>query len=63
MIGPNLREPVPGDHGARGDFDSRSLRTSPQIWAIRHRPATTAIAVGLLAAAVAGAGAIVGARR
>ena len=58
MIGPNLYEPVPGDHGAHGAFDDRSMTLTPQTWAIRHRPITytvlAATAGGLLAAAVAG---------
>jgi hypothetical protein len=58
MIGPNLYEPVAGDHGAHGAFDDRSMSISPQTWAIRHRPlaytAVAATAGGLLAAAVAG---------
>ena len=51
MIGPNLYLPVAGDHGARGDFSSRSWSWSPQTWAIQHRRA-------VLAAALAGSGAI-----
>ena len=42
----NLWEPVPGDHGAHGDFDERATSRSPQLWATRHR--------GLLALAGAG---------
>jgi NAD(P)-dependent dehydrogenase (short-subunit alcohol dehydrogenase family) len=57
MIGPNLYEAVPGDHGAHGAFDDRSMTITPQTWAIRHRPlAYTAIAAtagGLLAATIA----------
>ncbi len=57
MIGPNLYEAVPGDHGAHGAFDDRSMTLTPQTWAIRHRPITyTALAAtagGLLAATVA----------
>ncbi|MGN6743740.1 MAG: SDR family oxidoreductase [Amnibacterium sp.] len=58
MIGPNLYEPVAGDQGAHGIFDSRSMAISPQTWAIRHRPiayaAAAAAAAGAVAAAVAG---------
>jgi NAD(P)-dependent dehydrogenase (short-subunit alcohol dehydrogenase family) len=43
----NLYEPVPGDHGAHGDFDEESNEESPQLWATEH--------LGLLALA-AGAG-------
>jgi short-subunit dehydrogenase len=39
----NLYEPVPGDHGAHGDFDKQSHEESPQLWATEH--------VGLLALA------------
>src|SRR3954470_16595466 len=57
MIGPNLYEPVAGDHGAHGAFDERSMRISPQTWAIRHRPlayaAAAATASGVAAALVA----------
>ena len=42
---------MPGDHGARGRFDSRSADSSPQLWAETHR--------GLFA--LAGFGAILGA--
>lgn len=42
----NLWHPVPGDHGAHGDFDARATRHSPQLWATTHR--------GLLAAGAAG---------
>jgi hypothetical protein len=58
MIGPNLYEPVAGDHGAHGAFDDRAIRITPLTWAIRHRPiAYTAVAAtvgGALAAVVAG---------
>jgi len=33
----NLWEPVPGDHGAHGDFDERATDRSPQLWATRHK--------------------------
>jgi NAD(P)-dependent dehydrogenase (short-subunit alcohol dehydrogenase family) len=33
----NLWEPVPGDHGAHGDFDERSTDRSPQLWATTHK--------------------------
>jgi NAD(P)-dependent dehydrogenase (short-subunit alcohol dehydrogenase family) len=33
----NLWEPVPGDHGAHGDFDDRAKDFSPQLWANTHR--------------------------
>jgi short-subunit dehydrogenase len=43
----NLWEPLPGDHGAHGDFDARAHPRSLQWWATTHR--------GLLAAAAGGA--------
>jgi NAD(P)-dependent dehydrogenase (short-subunit alcohol dehydrogenase family) len=33
----NLWEPVPGDHGAHGDFGDRASATSPQLWASMNR--------------------------
>jgi NAD(P)-dependent dehydrogenase (short-subunit alcohol dehydrogenase family) len=33
----NLWEPVPGDHGAHGDFAQRAHRYSYQLWATTHR--------------------------
>lgn len=55
MIGPNLYEPVSGDQGAHGAFDDRSLRITPQTWAIRHRsvayPAAVAACIGAAALA------------
>ena len=58
MLPPNLYEPVPGDHGAHGDFDQKSLRISPQTWAIAHRSLVygvgVAAGVGALVAAAAG---------
>jgi len=32
----NLYEPVPGDHGAHGNFDDVSHEESPQLWATEH---------------------------
>jgi hypothetical protein len=59
MVGPNLYEPVPGDRGARGAFDSRSHELTPQTWAIRHRGPTYAVGaiLGALGAGVLLAGA------
>jgi NAD(P)-dependent dehydrogenase (short-subunit alcohol dehydrogenase family) len=48
-IGDNLYSPVPGDHGAHGDFDSRSLNHSPELWISVHRRVTT---LGMAAAAL-----------
>ncbi len=33
----NLWEPLPGDHGAHGDFDRRAHPHSAQLWATTHR--------------------------
>ncbi|HJX28226.1 MAG TPA: SDR family oxidoreductase [Thermoanaerobaculia bacterium] len=43
----NLWEPIPGDHGAHGDFDERAKQSSAQVWASRHRGALTAIGAGI----------------
>ena len=51
MIGPNLYEPVAGDHGAHGAFDDSSYSISPQTWAIQHRPAVY-VSAGVAAAGV-----------
>jgi NADP-dependent 3-hydroxy acid dehydrogenase YdfG len=47
----NLFEPVPGDHGAHGEFDPRSRDSSPELWLRLHR---------LPVAAAAGAIAVLG---
>ncbi|MEZ0491286.1 SDR family oxidoreductase [Kineococcus sp. TBRC 1896] len=52
MVGENLWEPVPGDHGAHGEFDDRSWGTSPQIFALRNRRVLTGVAAGAAALAV-----------
>ncbi|MEO7218418.1 MAG: SDR family oxidoreductase [Gemmatimonadaceae bacterium] len=51
----NLWEPVAGDHGAHGTFDSRAHAFSPQLWADEHR--------GLLALGAVALGAMVAGRR
>jgi short-subunit dehydrogenase len=49
----NLYKPVPGDHGAHGDFDEESHEESPQLWATEHLGLLAlAGGAGLLAAAV-----------
>jgi len=48
----NLWAPLPGDHGARGRFDNRSLTRSAQAWVNEHLPSTAAGV--LLAAGLAG---------
>ncbi|MEW6156740.1 MAG: SDR family oxidoreductase [Verrucomicrobiota bacterium] len=35
----NLWKAVPGDHGAHGRFDAQARKTSPQLWATKHRRA------------------------
>lgn len=46
----NLWEPVPGDHGAHGEFDERSTDRSPQLWATTHKRGLLALAgAGVLA--------------
>ncbi len=47
----NLWEPVPGDHGAHGTFDSRAHPRSYQLWADLHR---TWIGLGVAGAAAFG---------
>jgi NAD(P)-dependent dehydrogenase (short-subunit alcohol dehydrogenase family) len=42
----NLWQPVPGDHGAHGAFDSRARDWSAQLWATTHRAAALAGAAG-----------------
>jgi NAD(P)-dependent dehydrogenase (short-subunit alcohol dehydrogenase family) len=46
----NLWEPVPGDAGARGRFDSRSRERSLQLWATTHRAWLAAGAAAMLVA-------------
>ena len=49
----NLYDPVPGDHGAHGNFDEHSHEESPQLWATEHLGLLAlAGGAGLLAAAV-----------
>jgi NAD(P)-dependent dehydrogenase (short-subunit alcohol dehydrogenase family) len=40
----NLWHPLPGDHGAHGRFDDRSVRTSPQTWINERLPAMALLA-------------------
>jgi short subunit dehydrogenase len=47
----NLWEPLPGDHGAHGRFDHRSLDRSPQTWLNEHLPAVGLLLAGAVAAA------------
>ena len=46
----NLWEPVVGDHGAHGDFDSKAKRGSVQWWFTTHRGPLVAGALGLAGA-------------
>lgn len=50
----NLWEPLPGDHGAHGDFDDRASNHSLELWLETHPRLLVTGAVGLLAAALAG---------
>lgn len=51
-IGDNLYDPVPGDHGAHGDFDHRAYSHSPELWVSQHRRAILgALAAGAATAA------------
>jgi NAD(P)-dependent dehydrogenase (short-subunit alcohol dehydrogenase family) len=49
----NLFEPVPGDHGAHGIFDSRACPSSAQLWQTTHRKWLAAAGVAIAAAAYA----------
>lgn len=46
----NLSRPLPGDHGAHGDFDTRARRTSLAWSASKHRKVLVGALVGLGAA-------------
>ena len=49
----NLWEPVPGDHGAHGDFDERATDFSSQFWLTKHvRSLSAAGLAGLALAAL-----------
>ncbi|MEX2139182.1 MAG: SDR family oxidoreductase [Pirellulales bacterium] len=45
----NLWQPLPGDHGAHGDFDDRAHQRSLQLWATTHRGLVAAVGVGMAA--------------
>jgi NAD(P)-dependent dehydrogenase (short-subunit alcohol dehydrogenase family) len=55
----NLYEPVPDQAATHGIFDDQAKTRSPQLWAARHRY----VSLGAALAALAGAGALVGAAR
>lgn len=63
MLGPNLYEPVPGDHGAHGVFGDRALSVTPETWFIRHRRLSTGMVVTALVAVVMSVGAALRSRR
>lgn len=44
----NLFEPVAGDAGARGIFDSQSRSWSPELWVSKHRKSLAAMALSAL---------------
>ncbi len=46
----NVDEPLPGDRGAHGDFDHRSIPKSPQVWLNIHRATLAAAALGMFGA-------------
>ncbi|MCW2691476.1 MAG: short-chain dehydrogenase/reductase [Mycobacterium sp.] len=52
-IGDNLFTPVPGDHGAHGDFDGKAHAHSPETWLSEHQRGVLsgvgAVAVGAVA--------------
>jgi NAD(P)-dependent dehydrogenase (short-subunit alcohol dehydrogenase family) len=47
----NLLEPVPGDHGAHGDFGDRARDSSPEFWFARNRNRLALAAIAALAGA------------
>lgn len=46
----NLYEPLPGDHGAHGDFDAEATNTSAETWMATHKISSLGLAAALLAA-------------
>ncbi len=56
----NLWEPVPGDHGAHGQFDDRATYHSAQLWSNLHRGVLAALGA---VSAIGLAGALWAARR
>jgi hypothetical protein len=43
----NLFHPLPGDHGAHGEFDSRAEARSLQFWADTHRGVLALVGIGI----------------
>jgi NAD(P)-dependent dehydrogenase (short-subunit alcohol dehydrogenase family) len=58
-----LFEPLPGDHGAHGDFDGEASDHSAQLWLAEHRKLLAGAGVLAAAAGAAGAAAAAVARR
>jgi hypothetical protein len=52
----DLTEPVPGDHGAHGEFDARARGRSVQVWLDTHANVIAMAGAGIAAAAIACAG-------
>jgi NAD(P)-dependent dehydrogenase (short-subunit alcohol dehydrogenase family) len=50
----NLWQPVDGDHGAHGDFDTQAKGRSAQWWVTSHRRTVVGAVLGVAAAAVLG---------
>jgi NAD(P)-dependent dehydrogenase (short-subunit alcohol dehydrogenase family) len=48
----NLWEPIPGDHGAHGDFDARARSWSAQWWASKNRAWFALATIAFLLAAI-----------
>ncbi len=51
----NLWEPLPGDHGAHGIFDSRAAERSLQLWASMHKKLLALAGLGMASVALAAA--------
>ncbi|HVX27284.1 MAG TPA: SDR family oxidoreductase [Parafilimonas sp.] len=45
----NLYEPLPGDHGAHGEFDAEATNISPETWMATHKKTSFGLAAALLA--------------
>lgn len=45
----NLYEPLPGDHGAHGDFDAEATNTSAETWMATHKKSSLGLAAALIA--------------
>src|SRR5919202_1879743 len=49
----NLWEPLPGDRGAHGSFDSRAQDSSPQLWATENQDWLIPLGIGIAGVAIA----------